>query len=161
MQKLYVESAFTHDPTTVWSVFEGDAFREALGAKTGLRAEVLDTTDDGNVQVRTLRYTSATELPTVVAKALGSKQLSYVQENRFDRAASALTWRVDLPSLGDRVSIHGVTTIRPDPAGSRRVVDGTIEVGVRFIGGQIEKVVASRFRDSMEEAVALARTLLP
>ena len=160
MQKLYVESNFSQDPETVWDVFEGDEFRAALSDKTGLHSEVVNERDEGSVVIRQLRFKGATELPTVVAKALGSKQLSYLQENRFDRDASSLTWVVDLPKLGNRVTIQGITTIVSTPTGCKRVVDGTIEVGIPFIGGKIEKVVASRFKDSMDEAVALARTLL-
>ena len=160
MKKLYIESHFDETPDEIWDVFESDAFRDALAEHTGMSSELLEEREEGGVIVRRLKFTSDTDLPGIAAKALGSKRLSYEQTNRFDRAQGRLDWNVVLPGLADRVKVVGTTSITPASDGSTRVVDGTIEVKMRLIGGQIEKVVTDRFEGSMNRAVDLAKEML-
>jgi hypothetical protein len=160
LQKLYVESQLPVDPQTAWDIFESDAFRKRLAKQTGIASEIIEEKDEGGVKVRTLKFVSGRELPGIVAKALGSKHLSYIQTNRLDLKKSRLDWTVELPSLGERVSVAGATTIEPQGEGSRRVVDGTIAVKMRLIGGQIEKAVVGNFEKSMKQAVELALEMM-
>lgn len=160
MQKLYVESDLPVSAATAWEVFESDAFRERLAAQTNLSSEILEEKQEGSVQVRRMRFVSGNELPGVVAKALGMKNLTYEQVNRFDPTTGRLDWTVHLPVLQDRVKVGGITVITDTPGGSRRVVDGTIEVNMRLIGGQVEKLVVGEFEKSMSRAVDVARELI-
>lgn len=160
MKKLYVEDQLPVDATTAWDLFESEAFRERLASETGLSAVVLASTDEGTVQRRTLRFTSKNELPGVASKALGMKHLTYDQTTRFDRATGRLDWTVKLPVLTDRVRVEGRTVITDTPGGSRRVVDGQIEVSMPVIGGQIEKVVVGEFEKSMRRAVDIVRGMI-
>jgi hypothetical protein len=161
MQKLFVESVLHVTPEVAWSVFESDDFRARLAEKTGLSSEVIEERTEGAVQVRVLAFTSGTKLPKIAAKALGTDRLTYHQTNRYDPTRSRLDWDVQVPSLGQRLRVEGETVIEPHPHGSRRTVNGEIEVKLRLVGGQIEKVVANEFRKSMEGAVDLARELMP
>jgi hypothetical protein len=159
--KLYVESDLPVDPATAWKVFESDAFDERLRKQTNMQVERLSETKEGeHVVVRRLRYTSGSELPSLVAKALGGKHLTYTQTNRMDYATNRLDWTVELPVLSDRVSVKGSTTMKATAAGSHRVVDGEITVKMRLIGGQIEKAVVAEFEKSMGRAVEIARELI-
>lgn len=160
MKKLYIESHFDAAPDAIWDVFESDEFRTRLAEHTGVSSQLIEETETNGVIVRRLKFTTNSDLPKIAAKALGTKRLSYEQTNRFDRANSRLDWNVVLPNLSDRVSVTGVTSIEADGSGSRRVVDGSIEVKMRLIGGQIEKVVAERFSGSMTRAVELAKEIL-
>ncbi len=160
MRQLFVESILPVSPERAWDIFESDAFRDRLATQTGLRSELLESRQDGDVEVRILRFTSGTPLPAMMAKVLGSPSLSYRQTNRFDRGASRLDWQVEIPGLEKRVRVGGRTTITPHPDGCRRVVDGTIEVKLPLVGARIENHVADVFRRSMEQAVDLARSML-
>ncbi|MEZ4317143.1 MAG: DUF2505 domain-containing protein [Myxococcota bacterium] len=160
MQKLYVESRLPVNPEVAWDIFESDAFRDRLREHTNMESEVLEDRDEGTVNIRKIKYVSGRELPGMVAKALGSKHLSYVQTNHFDTAKSRLDWVVELPMLGDRVTVEGFTLIEPASHGSRRVVDGRIEVKMRLIGGQIEKAVVGEFEKSMRQAVDIALEMM-
>ncbi len=157
--KLHVQHDLPIPAKTAWEIFESEAFDARLEEAANIRCELLDEAKEGDVTVRRLRYTSKTDLPTIVAKALGSKQLTYLQTNRFDPASSTLSWTVELPFGGERVSVGGITTITDTETGSRRVVDGDIEVKIRLVGGQIEKAVAAQFEKSMERAVQLAKEI--
>lgn len=160
MQKLEVVSEL---PTTVeaaWELFESERFRQALQEKNGTTAHLISERDDGGVIERRLKYELGFELPGFVASALGSKRLAYEQVNRLDLANGRMTWQVTLPGVGDRAKVSGVTTMVPSAGGCTRTVEGTIEVKVPLIGGRVEKAVAAKFRESMTEVVALAKTMI-
>lgn len=157
--KLYIESELDFDPATAWEIFESDEFGARLEQATDLVCTVLETRMEGDVKVRRLRYASKKDLPAIAAKAMGMPRLTYEQHNRFDAKKSQLSWQVFLPVMTDRVSVRGKTTITATPEGSRRVVDGDIEVRVRLVGGQIEKTVVGEFEKSMARAVDVARQI--
>lgn len=159
--KLYVESLLPVDPATAWQIFESPEFEQRLEAQTNLKCEVLEARQDGpDKTFRRLRYTSGTELPKMVGKALGAKHLTYEQHNHFDRSTGTMKWTVLLPVLGDRVSVGGTTTIVTHPDGCQRTVDGDISVKMRLIGGQVEKAVVSEFEKSMGRAVDIVRDII-
>lgn len=158
--KLHIVSDLPGDPALVWDVFEGAEFQRRLDAQTGLRTEVIETRQEGPVTVRRMKYTSRTELPALVSRALGSSTLSYEQENRLDLGAGRLTWVVRIPVLGERVKASGTTLITATATGSRRVVEGDVTISVPLIGGQIEKVIGGEFEKSMGRAVEIARGLV-
>ena len=160
MQKLVIEATFPTDAATTWELFESERFRKRLAADSGISAELLSEREEGKVQVRTFLYKAARELPTVAAKALGSKHLTYEQTNRFDPVANRLDWSIAMPGVGDRVSIGGITTIVPEGTGCKRRVEGTIEVKIRFIGGQIEKAVVGEFAKSMGRVNDLVKEMI-
>jgi hypothetical protein len=158
--RLYVDSHLPANAATAWEIFEGPDFQRRLEADTGLRTEVLEERQEGSVTVRKLRYVSKSELPTVAATALGSKNLSYEQENRLDLASGKLTWVVKIPLAGDRVKASGTTVIQDAPGGSRRVVEGDVTISVPFVGGTIEKAVVGEFEKSMARAVEIAKQIM-
>ena len=157
--KLYLASDLDFDPKTAWSIFESKEFETRLEATTDMTCQVLEERTEGDTVIRRIKYQSKRELPTMVAKALGSKSLTYEQHNRFDPKTSTLTWQVFLPVMQDRVTVGGTTCISPTATGSKRVVDGEISVRMRLVGGQIEKAVVAEFERSMAKAVDLARQL--
>jgi hypothetical protein len=158
--RLFVESILPVDPACAWALFESDDFRSRLAARAKLSSEVIESRSEGGVEIRRLKFRSGNELPGVVAKVLGASHLAYEQENRLEPAASRLTWTVRLPVLQDRVKVAGVTTIYPHPEGCRRIVDGTVEVKVALVGGQIEKAVVGEFEKSMGRAVEIVREMI-
>jgi hypothetical protein len=158
--RLFVESVLPVDPATAWDLFESDDFRARLRDRAGVTSEVVWSRTEGATIVRRMRFQSGTELPSMVAKLLGTNHLRYEQENRLEPAASRLSWTVHLPVLSDRVKVAGATTIFPDPEGCRRVLDGVCEVKVALIGGQIEKAVVGEFQKSMARAVEIVREMI-
>jgi hypothetical protein len=158
--KLFVESNLPVSPAVAWELFESDEFQRRLEAQAKIRTEVLSVRTEGGTQIRNLRYTSHTELPAIAAKVLGTTQLSYDQENRLNLTNSRLDWSIKLPLAGDRVKASGNTIIHAAGAGSRRVVEGEVTVGVPLVGGQIEKAIVAEFERSMARAVEIVRELI-
>lgn len=160
MQRLYVASDLDVDPVTAWRLFDSEAFRLRLDARARLHTRIVDEQRDGAVVRRTLRVRSLTELPHVAARALGSRHVTYDMSTRFDPGLSRLDWSIRLPVLTDRVLVAGSTRIEPQAGGSRRVVEGTVEIRLPVIGGRCEKIVVSEFQRSMEASAALAREMI-
>lgn len=159
--KLYVESHLPVDAETAWKLFESDEFEARLEQRANIRVEKIDERPDGeHAVIRRMKYTSGSELPALVAKALGGKHLTYEQTNRMDYATGQLDWTVQLPVMSDRVSVSGRTSITDTAAGCHRIVDGEISVRMRLIGGQIEKTVVAEFEKSMTRAVEIVRELI-
>jgi len=158
--KLYVESHLPVEPDAAWDVFESDEYKRRLREQTNIQQEVLETRTEGDVEVRRVRTEPDQELPSMVASAIGTKKLSYTQENRFDRAAGRMQWTVELDGIGDRVEVRGVTTCVPDGAGCKRVIDGEINVNVPLVGRQIEKRVVAEFEKSMQRANDVALSII-
>ncbi len=154
--KLYVENHLPIDATSAWDVFESDEYKQRLREQTKIQQEVLETRTEGDIEIRRIRTEPDRELPSMVASALGTKKLSYVQTNRFDRAAGRMEWTVEMDGLRDRVEVRGVTTCVPDGEGCKRVIDGEITVKVPMIGRQIEKRVVANFEESMQRANEVA-----
>lgn len=158
--KLYIENHMPVDAQHAWDVFESDEYKQRLQETTNVTQEVLETRTEGDLEIRRIRTEPDRELPGMVASAIGSKKLSYVQENRFDKAKGRMEWNVELDGIGDRVTVKGVTTCVPDGDGCKRIIDGEITVRVPLVGRRIEKAVVAEFEKSMQRANEVALDLL-
>lgn len=158
--KLYVESTLPVGVDAAWDVYESDEYKRRLREQTNIQQEVLETRTEGPIEVRRIRTEPDQELPSMVASAIGTKKLSYTQENRFDKASGRMEWTVHLDGIGDRVQVSGVTTCVPDGSGCKRVVDGEITVNVPLVGRQIEKKVVAELERSMQRANEVALALI-
>jgi hypothetical protein len=158
--RLNVSHRFGCTPETFWNMYWDDSFEEVLNSSTDVNRELLEDSDDGKIYYRKLRFTPANDLPRPAAKVLGTNKLIYEQENTFDRSKSEMIWRV-LPSLlPGRLNAGGLMKVTPDGSGCRLEVTGDIEVKVRFIGGQIEKMVVGQVESSYDKLADAARKWL-
>ena len=158
--KLYSQADFPHPTAEVWSVFGSPAFVERLREVTQITQTVVDRREEGDVVIERVRNVSAKDLPGMVAKALGSRTLTYDQENRLDAKAHKVEWKVHLPVMSDKIDIRGVTTNVATATGCVRTVDGVCNVNIPFVGGRIEKAIVAEFTKSYARAADLARQLL-
>ncbi|MEM6926078.1 MAG: hypothetical protein AAF602_04050, partial [Myxococcota bacterium] len=85
--KLYIENHLPVAAQRAWEVFESDEYKQRLREQTKIQQEILETRHEGDIEIRRIRTEPDQELPSMVASTLGTKKLSYVQTNRFDRAA--------------------------------------------------------------------------
>jgi hypothetical protein len=158
--KLNVSHRFGCNPETFWNMYWDDSFEEVLNQSTDVKRELLEEKDDGEIYYRKLKFTPEKDLPRPAAKVLGSSKLIYEQENTFYRSKSEMVWGV-LPSLlPGRLSAGGLMKVLPDGDGCRLEVTGDIEVKVRFVGGQIEKMVVGQVETSYDKLAQAARLWL-
>ena len=128
-----------------------DEFDEELQRDSTVVREVIENVDEGGVLRRRLRFTSRDDLPTMIAKVVGSPKLTYEQVNLFEQAKSTMAWEVLQNFVSsDRFSAKGSFVVVPMGDGCELQIDGEINVKVRFIGGQIEKQVVSQIEEAYE-----------
>lgn len=158
--KLYVRHTFPCDPETFWRMYWDDDFDAMMRRESTVERELLEQREVGGVLIRRVRFTPQRELPGPAAKVLGSKKLIYEQENRWDREASRMNWRVVPTVLPGKLDAKGTFVVKPAAGGCEQIVDGEITVNVMFIGGQIEKAVVAEVEQSYDKMAVVAREWL-
>lgn len=134
-----------------------DAFDEVLYETTGVRRELVASREEGGIIIRRLRFVPDRDLPAPAASLLGTKRLTYEQENRFDPARDELAWKVLPTVLPGRLSAQGRFRIEELPGGCEQVIEGEIVVSVPLVGGQIEKAVVAEVERSYARTAVAAR----
>lgn len=159
--KLSVRHTYPCTPEIFWEMYWDDEFDAQLQADSTVDREVLSEIDEGGVVVRRLRFTPQNELPSPVARIVGTKKLTYEQVNRWDRAAGRMSWEV-LPSFlsADKFSAKGVFDVKGVGDGCEMIVDGDITVNVRFIGGQIEKQIVAQIQVAYDRMLDTGKSWL-
>jgi len=158
--KMKVESTFDVAPDAVWDAFDSEAFHSRLAAETGMVRTVLEERNEDGIQVLKTEVKRSKDLPKIAAKVLGSKQLAYIQTNRLDRARHRLSWHVEIPAMGDRLQVSGVTSLTPTATGCSRLLEGDVTVRVRLVGGAVEKAIGGEFQKTANRAVQIVKEIL-
>ena len=140
--KLKVSYAYNCTPEAYWQMYWDDAFDAKLQEGSTVDREVVEEREEEGVLHRRLRFTPHAELPSPVARLIGSKKLVYDQANAWHKSDSVMTWEV-LPTFisADKFAAKGTFKIVPTAGGCEMHVDGDIDVKVRFIGGKIEQEI--------------------
>jgi hypothetical protein len=160
VQKISVRHTFPCTPDQFWDMFWDDGYDKMVLEAADVQRETLSEQQDGDVLVQVVRTTPNRELPAAVGSVLGASKLIYTQTTRFDRGKSQLTWDVQPNVMADKVTAQGVFTVRPTATGCERVVEGQIEVRVRFIGGRIESAIVDDVTRSYGKAAEVAQKWL-
>ena len=159
--KLQARHAFPCTPERYWEMYWSDSYDKLLMHGATYDREVLeDREEPGGVRVRRVRITPHQDLPSAASALLGASKLVYEQENRFDPATGEVQWRVIPTILPGKLDARGSFKIVPTPSGCEQVIDGDIQVKVRFVGGQIEKAVIAEVEKSYGKTAEIGRRWL-
>lgn len=133
-------------PADVFATLQSRSFRELMDARLGMDKTLLDAEERDGGLLERWKVVERSELPPFVAKTIGSV-LEYTLEHAIFTVERRVSWRV-VPAMGaDRVRAEGVERIEPEGEGSRRTVEGLVEVSAPlvgrklsdYIGGEVEK----------------------
>jgi hypothetical protein len=158
--KLLVRHTFDCTPERFWQMYWDPEFDAMMRRNAAVQRELLEERREGDVVVRRLRITPERELPAAASALVGAKKLVYEQENRWDERNNVLHWRVIPTVLPGKLDAHGNFRVNAVPGGCEQVVEGEINVNVRFVGGQIEKFVVAEVEKSYEKTAATSREWL-
>lgn len=161
--KLQVRHVFDCTPDEFWTLFWDPAYDAALQARNGneVTRELLEEKDVGGKKHLRYRFTPKKTLPAPIAALAKTDRLIYEQENTFDRASGLLTWKVRPSVVPDKVTAEGTFRVTPRAAGGcERVVEGTIEVRVSFIGGKIEEAIVNDVKGAYEVATTVMADMI-
>jgi hypothetical protein len=149
--KLNVRHTFPCTLDVFWQMFWDDDYDRMLSESAGVTRSTLWDRTEGAQRIWRMRFTPDQELPSVVAKALGTTKLVYEQESRLD-AQQTLHWDVFPAVVPDKVTARGTMRAVANNGGIDRIVDGEISVRIPIIGGRIEKTIHKSVMDSYERA---------
>jgi hypothetical protein len=159
--KIDVRHSLPCSTARFWSLDWDDGFDEMLRRHTSVRRELLAESVDGPVRIRRIRLTADRELPGPVAAALGSRTLTYEQENRFDATRGEMRWTVLPGPLGVRLKASGRFRAEDDgPEATVMRVDGEILVAIPLLGGTVERLVVAEIEKSYARLAETVREAL-
>jgi hypothetical protein len=158
--RLSVRHSFSCTPSEFWALYWAPEFETRLRRGSTVAREVVEERQEGTVTVRRVRVTPQQELPGPAAAILGTKKLVYEQESRYDSARGVIDWQVVPSFLPGKLDAKGSIRVDPAPGGCVMVVDGNIDVHVRFVGGQIEKAVVAEVEKSYDRVATETKALL-
>ena len=142
--KIDVRHRFACTPERFWEMYWDPSFDALLNEGSDTQTTLLDTSDDGEVLYRKVRFTPQQTLPRPVAKLLGADKLVYEQDNHWHRSQHKVVWRVLPTVMPGKVRAEGAFSVHPAPQGCELRVAGEIVVNIRFIGGKIESAVVEQ-----------------
>ena len=105
--------------------------------------DALRVADDGTIEVVSTQDMRRGALPAVIAKALPADFALIRTEIWRPISDGVLRGDVRIDAKGVRGSAQGLADVTPQAAGSSMRFNGTVEVGVPVLGGQIEKYIAA------------------
>lgn len=143
--QLRKELAYDAPPEEVAAMLHDTAFREeVLAAQQVVRGSA--STEGSNVTVE--QVWSSERLPSIAQKFVGH-EVVIVQEETWDTPTSADILVALAGHLGD---IAGTSTLAPtSEGGTVQTVDLRIKVGVPFVAGKIEKMVADLLDKALDK----------
>jgi hypothetical protein len=160
--KLDIRHTFPVTPDEFWAMFWDDEFERRNAQGSTMLREMLSEHMDGPIRVQRWRYTSTRPVPAPMAKLLGVDRISYEQDNRYDPVAKQLVWKVIPMAMADKVTAEGVFSVRPiGKTDCERIVSGTIEVRVMFVGGKVEQMILDAVTSAYETGAAQVRAFIP
>ncbi|HEY2745037.1 MAG TPA: DUF2505 family protein [Polyangia bacterium] len=126
------------------------------------RIELLASDEaDGRLH-RRVRYTprahASGRVPAFGRGIITPEMLVWIEESVFDRAAHRIDYRItpNLPARWrDRFDSHGAFTLRAEPGGVVRRVDGEVVVRVPIVGAIAERLLVKEVRAGFDADAAV------
>ncbi|HEY2511332.1 MAG TPA: DUF2505 family protein [Polyangiaceae bacterium] len=147
-------------PADYEALYFDEPFAIALCEKVKLGRTLLRLDRTEGRLVRHVRCEPVRDIPGPIAKLLGDKRFSYVEELEFELGKLHGRWRV-VPNIAtDKVDAKGTLEFRAIPGGVKRLVAGEIKVSVFGIGGLVEKFVVAEVEKSYADAAVFTRDYL-
>lgn len=158
--RILLEHTFPCTPDQYMEMIQSPDFDAMLERETGVVREVLESREENGVLTTRTKCIPDRELPAMIAKAIGSTKLVYDQHTRMDVPNRRIDWRIEPHKIGSKVDVAGKMSIVEHPEGCKRIVDGNVDVKVRFIGGQIEKAVVADVERNYHKSAGAIRAFI-
>lgn len=152
-----VTQRFRCSPETYWAKTRGPEFDAAIATAAQVKAEPLETRDQGATIFERILVTHIEPMTAVAQKAFGASHLKYTQEIETTNHSFSTKWKIIPSFFTERVTCKGDSVVRATPEGCERIIKGSIEVRVMLVGGVIEKQIADQIARSYTAAEPLIR----
>ena len=144
---------------TAWELIFSHEFEEELDRQLNkaVREPLSEEMVDG-VLVRVIRVEMNEQLPGVLARILGERQLGYILEERLQPDSLLMEWSVIPDKLADRIRASGDYRLVDSSGGCRRIVRGKVEADLPLVGTRFEKLIASELQASYDRGAELVKS---
>jgi hypothetical protein len=133
---------------------------EVAKVATVAQPVLLDQEADGDRVRQRVRFRFVAALSPAARAVLDPAKLTFVQDADVDRSGHRADFQILPDHYADRLDAAGSWVLDADGGSTLRVYDADLHVHFPFIGGQVEKALASGLRTYAEqEAAALGRWL--
>jgi predicted DNA-binding protein with PD1-like motif len=133
-------------------LFFAEHLNKAICADLGMhRTLVLRQEQEGELH-RQVSIRPQREIPGVIAKLLGDRQVEYTEHMHVRFGTLRGTWRIVPGLFADKVKAWGTVQFSEVEGGCNRIVEGDVEVKIFGLGTLIEKFVVHDIERSFTRA---------
>jgi len=146
--RFEIVQEFPLDAGEVQTAYLDESFLVSMGSLPRLGApELLESSEQGSVIERRIRYRFAGELNSAVRAVVDPQRLTWVEESRTDSTTFTTTWVIRPDHYADKLSGQGTFLIEPSGTGCRRTATGEVKVNIFLVGGKVEGAIVSGMRE--------------
>ena len=122
--------------------------------------EVLGCERDGDLVRLRVRYRFAGQLSSAARAVIDTAKLTWVDESTHDLARNHVRFVLRPDHYGDRFRCSGEYRIEALGDGCRRHVDIDLKVSAPFVGGAVERAIASGLREHLADETEVVEAYL-
>lgn len=122
--------------------------------------DVLARERDGDLVRLRVRYRFAGELSSAARTVIDPAKLTWVDESVHDVARRHVRFVLHPEHHGDRFRCSGDYRIEPDAEGCRRHATIDLKVSAPFVGGAVERAIASGLREHLADEAEVVEAYL-
>ena len=157
--KFSLQHPLPADISTAWETLMSEEFSSASYAHLGTQREKISEEEKEGKILSTLQITLKDELPPLAAKVIGSKRLSWIQEQIIDNSIHTMRWRIRI--LGtNKITATGVFSLQTNGEHCLRIVEGDVQVGIPIVGRKVEKHVCKQLESSYQKTAEFSHKWL-
>lgn len=147
-------------PDVEEALLDAGFWDEVAKAATVAQPRLLDQVVAGDHVRQRVRFRFVASLSSAARAVLDPEKLTFVQDADIDRSGHRAEFSILPDHYANRLDAAGTWVLEADGGSTRRVYDADLHVHFSFIGGQVEKALASGLRTYAEqEAEVLGRWL--
>jgi hypothetical protein len=150
-----IEQRFSAPPDAVLAAFADPTLYAAMAGHARVdRPDLLGVETDGDAVVVRVRYRFTAELPAAALAVIDPGRLSWVEETRYDHAASTSVTRLLPDHYAERIIASARSTFAAppgDPSRTVRRISGQVQVRVPLVGGKVEAAIVDGLREHLDE----------
>ena len=153
-----IEQFFDAAPEVVCEALYDVSYLAAMGELPDLSAATQQSLECGtDVVSQALEFQFRGKLPSAVTRVIDARRLTWLQHDEIDLRTSRCRFRLVPIHYQRFFTCSGTWVLTPDPAGSRRVIEGQLKVNspVPFVGGTVEKAIVTGLKERLADEPAV------
>ncbi len=152
--KILIKHEWNVPEEVVYTHLFDDALTEKvdLALKSANRTLLSKEEVDGRTVQRFEVKANPSDIPGAAKKALPAEAFQWVEESVWDSAAKRFDWKIITKVMTDKIQCSGkVFYESTGSTGTRRIVEGEIDIKIPFVGRIAEKVILGKVEANFED----------